>query len=746
MRPSSSRLPDQRRRATARRSALGSLSLSLLALLVLTAKSSAAEEASPASPPATRRVAVVDTLLARELTDPYRWLEGMESPEVVEWSRAQDAYARRWIEAAPQSSALRSRLLEMADYRQIGDYVERGGRAFYLEGGGDRAQPILLVEDADGTRRTLVDPATLSPGSVQASWAVADYSVDPDGRLIAVALVDGPSRFFKWRFFEAASGRELPDRLEGAKIPVGTSSIRRPWGPDSKTFYYTRFTRVDAADPTATPRGLTLFRHELGSPQSADVAIYSRRDDEAVRFDGMVGDGGRYLVVHEWSGNPTGDALWVRDLQAEGAAFRPLVKGTGASFWVLGNEGSRFWLATDLEAPRRRVVEVDLERPDLPAWVERVPEAKDTLTQAFVFGGRLLLAYLHDARNAAEIRALDGELEHRLELPDGLIWNYTQRYWSGFTGDRGASIAHVRSLGPTSVGSIFRLDLEAGTLSLARRSGTPLAIDRLETEQIFFASADDERIPMFLVHDRALRPGRPHPTLLWVYGAFGWTAQPFVNAMIAVWLEQGGVLAMPNVRGGGAYGEAWREAGSRAEKLNTVRDTIAAAEWLTEHGWTDRSTLAVSGNSAGATAAGGALGLRPELFAAGIFEVPVTDLVRAEHFHGGPGWVDTFGTIENEAELKAILSYSPYQQIAPERCYPPVLIAAGDQDVTAVPMHAYKLTAALQHANRACGHPVLLRMDWGTDHGQNKPLTHLREERAAELAFLSAVLPFPATR
>lgn len=720
-----------------------------LALVVLPPEASGDEVADEsASPPATRRVEVVDTLLGREIADPYRWLEAMDSPEVVEWSRSQDAYARRWIEAAPQAGALRSRLLELADYRQVGDYLERGGRAFFLEGGGDRAQPVLVVEDANGMQRTLVDPSKLlpagSPTSPAARWAVGDYSVDPEGKLIAVALVDGPSRFFDWRFFEVASGRELPDRLEGAKIPVGPSSMRRPWGPASKTFYYTRYTVVDPAQPAATPRGLTLFRHELGSPQGDDVEVYARRDDETVRFDGMVGDKGRYLVVHEWSGNPEGDAVWVREIGADEAAFRPLVKGTDASFWMLGNEGSKFWLVTDLEAPRRRVVEVDLERPERTAWVERAREGEETLTQAFVFGERLLLAYLRDARNVAEIRALDGKLEHRLELPDGLIWNYTQRYWSGFTGDRRVPIAHVRSLGPTSVGSIFRLDLEAGRLSLERRSGTPLAIDRLETEQVFFASSDGTQIPMFLVHDRALRPDRAHPTLLWVYGAYGWTAQPFVNAMLATWLEQGGILAMPNVRGGGAYGEAWREAGSRAQKRNTVRDTIAAAEWLTKQGWADRSTLAVFGNSAGATAAGGSLGLRPELFAAGIFEVPVADLVRAEHFRGGSGWVDTFGTIENEAELEAILSYSPYQQITPDRCYPPVLVAAGDQDVTAVPMHAYKLTAALQHANATCGRPVLLRMDWGTDHGQNKPMTNLREERAAELAFLSAVLPFPA--
>ncbi|MBZ0114900.1 MAG: prolyl oligopeptidase family serine peptidase [Thermoanaerobaculia bacterium] len=688
-------------------------------------------------PVATRRVDAVDTYYGQRVPDPYKWLEEMESEEVKEWARLQDRHARREVESLPTHAAIAERLRVLNGFKRVGDVVQRAGTRLFLEGGSGRAQPALLARDTASHRATvLFDPLEADPTG---ELAIADYSLDPSGTRVAVALVEGPSRQFDWIFLDARTGDRLPDRLTDARIGTGRSAARNPWSDDGESFFYTRPLEAGAGRSQ-------LLCHRFGTSQQEDVVFFERPDLPGLRFDGLVSTDGSQLVIHQWGESIGGEAVVAMDPRSASSVVRHVTGKVAGKLSYLGGRGAQFWFMTDEDAPRKRIVRIDLGVAGSGTRQEIVPESADTLAQAYLFGDRLVLAYLREARNVLQIRSLEGELQFEIELPDGLIFGYSLRYWAGITGSPFEDVVFVRSLGPTSAGSIYQVDLTSGELSIAERSGTPFDMEGFTTEQVHFESDDGTRVPMFLVHRKELSRDQTYPTLLWVYGAYGFTAQPYLNTFNSAWLEMGGILAMPNIRGGGVYGEAWRIAGSRAAKIHSVQDTIAAAQWLVAQGYTSPERLAVFGNSAGATAAGGAMALRPKLFGAGIYEVPVADLLGASRFKGGKDWLDTFGTPDNEAEYRAMRSYSPYQNIDPNSCPIPSFIAAGDQDVTAVPMHAYKLTAALQWATRSCAEdppPVLLRMDWGTDHGANKPVPNRLAEQAAELAFLSEVLGAP---
>lgn len=690
--------------------------------------------------PTTERGSESDSYHGIKVEDPYQWLEEMNSKKTLDWTHKQDSVARNFVEGLPGYEQIRNRVAELSGHGKVGDYVERGDFYFYIESVPKQPQAVLIAERVEtGKRKILVDPNLLSDdGAV----AIVDYSPSPSGKLLTYALVNGPSRYYDWRTINVATGEEYSETVSAALLVTGSSAFRNSWTKDEAGYFYKRFSQIDRESPSTTPAGLGLYFHRLGELQVEDVLVFERPDNDNIRFDGVVSDDGTYLVIREYNGLPDGDAIFYKELNDANAQFKPLIKGEYASFNFLGNQDSHFWFMTNHSAVNRRIIEVDIQNSSSSRWKELVPEANDALDQAFVFGDRFLLSYLHDAVSFVRIHETNGHFVREVPLPVGLVWNMFMRYWSGFTGGRHEQFAFIRNLGINSAGSIYSLDMNSGDLTMQKRSKTKFRIEDYVTEQVFFNSADGTRIPMFLTHKSGIELDGQHPTLLWAYGAYGFTAQPFFNAKYAAFLEMDGILAMPNIRGGGAYGLDWYESGSRAQKTNTIDDICAASEWLIQNGYTSATKLTLEGNSAGATVVGGALMKRPDLFGAVIMEVPITDMLRAIKFKGGDGWVSTFGTPEIEEEFHALRSYSPYHTVNPEACYPPVFIAAGDKDVTAVPMHAYKLTAALQFAQESCqdASPIILRVDWGTDHGQNKPETNRQAEYVAELTFLHYAL------
>jgi len=685
----------------------------LLGLAVAALTATLATPAAPAAEP------VVDELFGRRVEDPFRWLERLDDPEVAAWARARDAAARAWLAAeAPLAAAARA-VDAMSAYRKIGDLVERGGRRFYLAVEPGDPAPRLWVEERDGgARRLLVPPAP-------APWQLVDYAVSPDGARLAYAVAAPGERDYAWSFLDVASGEPLPGAGARGRIAVRAAGERNPWSADGATFVY-----VDAGEPDARRRIVALG-------VGGDALAVLHECDAARRCEAVVGP--RDEVVVRESGDD-GDTLWLRSLA--GGAPRRLAGG--GSWQYVGAHGRARFLLTDDGAPRRRIVAVDLGVDGAPSPPrEVVAESPLPIEQAHLFGGRLVLLVSRAARSEVRIHALDGALERAVTLPDGLVWNLAMRHWSGLTGDPESSTAFVRSLGPTAAGSILALDLAGGALTVAVRADIPLPLEQLASEQVTVPIDGAAPMPMFLVGRRDAPRGEAARVLLFVYGAFGWTARPFLNAKYAAWLDAGGVIAMPNVRGDGVHGPDWHAAGRGINKGSSARDVARAAEWLIAAGRAAPGRIALDANSAGTVAAGAALLARPELFGAALLEVPISDIVRATSLPGGEGWGAELGAPTGRAELDRVLSYSPYHLALAARCPPPTLVTAGDLDTTAVPSHAYKLAAALARAGEGCERrsPALLRVDWGTDHGANKPEPQRRAEWAAELAFLDAVMP-----
>ncbi len=685
---------------------------------------SAASLAPQDSAPTTRTVRHVDSYHGLQVSDPYRWLEDLDSPEVQAWARAQDREARRWLEGAGQGAAATGLVEAMSAYRKVGDLVERGEYRFFLAIEPEASEPTLWVQHLrTGQRRPLVSPDA-SP------TALVDYAPSPSGERLAYALAAPGERQYTWHFLNVVSGSPLSSLPARGRIATRSVADRNPWSADGARFYY-----VVEADAKGSPA--RIVRTHPGSPALPDVVVHEAA--ETHRCEAVASPDGAYLVVREWPRGAAG-ALWIYPLQDQRPRVR-LDAGSDTSLEYVGNSRETFFFLSS-GGTNSRVLRTDLSSDGATDLRPAVAAAAEPLDQAFLFGNHLVLVYSHRARQRIRVHALDGSLRHEVAIPDGLVWNLAMRHWSGFTGDRESRRMFIRSMGITSAGAIHALDLDAGSMRIEVPAGIPLALEDLATEQVTLRSGDGQSVPMFLTHRKGLRRDGSHPVLLFVYGAFGWTARPFINAKYASVLSLGGIHAMPNLRGGGIEGEAWHAAGRGARKGNTILDVIAAAEWLIAEGYTKPGRIALDANSAGSVAAVGALIRRPELFGAAVLEVPIADLLRATDLPGGQAWVDEVGAPVTRADADRLLELSPYHRVDARTCYPPTLITAGDLDTTAVPSHAYKLAAALQHANASCAQPspVLLRVDWGSDHGANKPEPQRRAEWTAEVAFLARVL------
>ncbi len=423
-----------------------------------------------------------------------------------------------------------------------------------------------------------------------------------------------------------------------------------------------------------------------------------------------------------------------RDLQER--STRILVDQVDAIFNLIGNDGSELWFHTDLDAPRGRVIAIDVRRPDRSDWVELIPEREEAIDSwggASAVGGRLAVGYLEDAHIAIRIFDTTGDFLYRLELPQlGSVW-------SGVVGTQHDHEGLYNLSGVANPGSIYRLDLRTGESRLVLRPELGYDPDRIVTEQVFYRSRDGTRVPMYLAYQRGLDRDGTAPVYMYGYGFGGWAAQPWFQAHATVWIQMGGIWALPNIRGGGAYGEEWHRAGSRRKKQNAIDDYIAAGEWLIEHGYTSPARLVANASSAGGAIAGAAITQRPDLYGAAVLHFPVLDMLRYAEFTGARRWIPEYGTPEDPADFEALLDYSPVHNVEPGTCYPATLVAPGERDETTPPLHAYKFVAALRHA-QSCDAPISLRVSWGAGHSHGADLERSIDNWADQLAFLARVL------
>jgi prolyl oligopeptidase len=674
-------------------------------------------------PPSHPDPTVVDVYHGQAVPDPYRWLEDLDSERTRAWIEAQNQLTFDYLQRIPARQRLLERLTQLWNYEKYSQPFKEGGRYFYFKNDGLQNQSVLYTQESlEAEARVLLDPNTLSEdGTV----ALSGIAISRDGRYLAYGLSRSGSDWQEWKVRDIETGEDLPDHLRWIKFS-GAS-----WTLDGQGFFYSRY---DEPPPGREYESANYFQklyyHRLGTPQSEDLLVYHRPDQKEWGFAGGVTEDGNYLIISVWRGTDPKNLLFYKDLRDPNSPVVELIREFEANYSFVGNDGSRFWLLTDLNAPRRRLVAIDLDNPGQVQEV--IPEAEETLQGVSLINNQFVAFYLKDAHTQIKTFALDGTYLGAIPLP-GL------GSASGFGGKRYDTETFYTFTSFTTPPTIYRYDFTTGRSTLFRQPQVDFDPQAYEVQQVFYPSKDGTRIPMFLVHRRGLARTGDHPTLLYGYGGFGISLTPSFSVGLVAWLEMGGVYAQPNLRGGGEYGEAWHQAGTKLNKQKVFDDFIAAAEWLVANGYTNPSKLAISGGSNGGLLVGACLTQRPDLFAAALPAVGVFDMLRFHKFTIGWAWISEYGSPEDPEEFKALYAYSPLHNLKPGTAYPATLITTADHDDRVVPAHSFKFAAALQAAQGG-SQPILIRIDTKAGHGAGKPTTKLIEETADRWAFLVEVL------
>jgi len=690
-----------------------------------------------AKPPMTPRIEHTDDYFGTHVSDPYRWLEEdvRENSQVAQWVVDQNQVTMQFLESIPERNSIRERLTKLWNFEKFTTPIQAGGRLYFSKNDGLQNQYVLYVQETpESEPAVLIDPNTWSEdGTV----ALAGESFSDDGRYLAYAVQDAGSDWKVWKIMEIASRKVLSDELRWIKFNSPA------WTPDGAGFFYARFPEPQAgAQFQNLNLNLAVYYHRVGTAQADDVLVFHRPDHPEWGYHCQVSEEGAYLIITVHVGTDDRYRIYYQDLRQPFGRPIPLVRHFLNEYSFIGNDGPVFYFQTDRDAPRKRVVAIDTrqvrnlldtdaeEAPqaDQPPCREVIPQQAETMTGVTLVGNLFCVESLKDACTQVSLYRTDGSFLRHIEFP-GL------GSASGFQGLRTDTQTYYSFSSFNTPPSIFRYDLFTGKSELIRHSHVDFQPDDYEVSQIFYHSKDGTRIPMFLAHRRGLKLDGSNPTLLYGYGGFSIPLTPGFSISRLAWMEMGGVFAMPNLRGGGEYGEEWHRAGTKLKKQNVFDDFIAAAEWLIANHYTQPSRLAIQGGSNGGLLVGACETQRPDLFGACLPSVGVMDMLRFQKFTAGRYWVDDYGSSDNPEEFQALLKYSPYHNVKPGTCYPATLVLTADTDDRVVPGHSFKFAAAMQHA-QSCDHPVLIRIESRAGHGAGTPTGKLIENITDQWAFL----------
>jgi prolyl oligopeptidase len=683
----------------------------------------AAQQPSNMRYPETETGPVVDDYFGRKVADPYRWLEDTESEATAAWIRAQNKVTNQYLESIPERTTMREKLEQFWNYERFGIPSRRGKRVFYSHNDGLQDQSILYKADSlDAARQVLIDPNTLSDdGTV----ALAGTALSDDGQLIAYGIADGGSDWRTWKVRNVETGKDLKDEVRWVKF----SGIA--WKRDGSGFFYGRYDQpADGELLTGTNENQKLYFHKIGDPQSSDTLILQRPDHPKWGFSPEVTDDGRYLIINNWQGSEPKSQIFFKDLTNDDSPVTPLITGFDAEYEFIASDGSKFFVMTDADADRRRLIAVPAKSEDRSTWSEVIPQTDDVLQAVSLFGDTFYADYLKDARAKVTRHKIDGELIDELALPGvGSV--------GGFGGDRDSTETFFSFSNYVTPTSIYRVDLATGETSLWRQPEVAFDVDQFVTEQMFCTSKDGTKVPMIVTRRKDSVLDGTNPTLLYGYGGFNISITPSFSPATAAWIDSGGIYAVVNLRGGGEYGRQWHEDGMRLKKQNVFNDCIAAAELLIEKQYTQSEHLALSGRSNGGLLVGAVMTQRPDLFGACLPGVGVMDMLRYHKFTIGWAWATEFGSSDEEDQIDNLLSYSPLHNLKPGTCYPATMVITADRDDRVVPGHSFKFAAALQAAQaETCQHPTLIRVETRAGHGAGTPISKKIEEYADCWAFL----------
>jgi len=687
---------------------------------------SLADSATAYAYPKAKKGDVKDTYHGQDVPDPYRWLEEEDTPEVNAWIEAENKVTFGFLEQIPEREAIRKRLTELWDYERFNPPYKEGDRYFFAKNDGLQNQSVLYtVKAVTETPQELIDP---NKWSADGTVALSGWDPTDDGRLLAYGTSAKGSDWEEWKVRDVATGKDLDDHVKWVKFSDAS------WTKDGKGFFYCRYDEPkDETKLKDVNYFHKLYYHKLGTPQSEDKLVYDRPDQKEWNFGASVTDDGKYLIISAAKGTERQNMVFYAELGDKVWKVTELIKQFEAQYDFIDNDGYVYYFRTDHNAPRGRVIAIDIREPQRDKWKEIIPQSEEILQSVSSVGGRLIATYLKDAYSKVMVFELDGKFVRDVSLPPFLGTA------AGFAGKRDNPEVFYVFTSFNYPTTVFRYDVKTGESTVWKRPKVNIDPEKFEVKQVFYNSKDGTRVPMFICHKKGAKLDGQNPTLLYGYGGFNASITPNFSVRNLTWMDMGGVYAVANLRGGGEYGKDWHEAGKKLKKQNVFDDFIAAGEWLIKNKYTSPEKLAIHGGSNGGLLVGACMTQRPDLFGATLPAVGVMDMLRFNKFTIGWAWTSDYGSPDNADEFKALYAYSPLHNLKPGTAYPATLITTADHDDRVWPGHSFKFAARLQEVQSG-PEPVLIRVQTKAGHGAGKPTRMQIDETADMWSFLVKTL------
>ncbi len=687
----------------------------ITAILILWSCQPATEKADKVDYPQTATVDTVDTYFGTEVPDPYRWLEDDKSAETGEWVKSQNLVTNAYLDNIDFREVIKTRLTELEDYEKISAPFKQGDYYYFFKNDGLQNQSVIYrYKSFDDEPEVFLDPNTFSEDG---TTALGGQSFSNDNKYYSYATSTGGSDWRDIFIMNTETKEKLNDEIKWAKF-TGMS-----WYKDG--FFYQGFDAPQDGDELKGANQFgKIFYHKVGTKQSEDKLIYSNPKNPENRFGSSVSEDERFLFIYSYTGT-SGNELYVKDLSDKNAQFIPIITGFDNDHYVVENDGEDLIIHTNLDAPNNKLVKVNFRNPTSDNWKTLIAETENVMSAGSA-GMKIFTSYLVDAKTSIKQYDYSGKLEREVDLPGiGTA--------GGFGGIREDEELFYSFTSFTTPSAVYIYNIASGESKLHRRPELDFNPDDYETKQIFYTSKDGTQVPMFIVHKKGIEMNGKNPTWLYSYGGFNISLRPSFSTSRIVWLENGGVFAMPNIRGGGEYGEEWHKAGTKMQKINVFDDFIAAGEFLISEGYTSSDYLALQGGSNGGLLVGATINMRPDLAKVAYPMVGVMDMLRYQNFTIGRAWSADYGTAEDSPEMFEYLkSYSPVHNVKPNENYPAVMVTTADHDDRVVPAHSFKYAATLQAKNANSANPLLIRIETNAGHGAGMS-TEKRIELSADM-------------
>lgn len=686
--------------------------ISLLSLIIFVAckKEKPENNNTPVNYPKTKTVNITDTYFGTDVKDPYRWLEDDRSPETEAWAKAQNKVTNAYLEKIPFRNELKKRLSDLWNYEKIGAPFIEGNHTYFSKNDGLQNQDVIYRKKDDNSAEVFLDPNTFSKdGTV----SLGSLSFSKDGSKLAYSISEGGSDWRKIIVMDTETKTIIEDSIKDVKFG-GISWYK------NEGFYYSSYDKPKGSELSAKTDQHKVYYHKLGTPQKEDSLVFGGIPEEKNRYIyATVTEDNRYLILTPRV-STSGNKLFIKDLSAKDADFIPILNHTDSDTSVLDNKDSKLFLVTNLNAPNKKIIWVDASNPSPEHWVDFIPETEHVLTPS-TGGGYFFAHYMVDAISKVKQYDSHGNLVRDFPLPGlGTV--------SGFGGKKEEKTNYFYFTNYNTPTSIYKIDLDSGTTQLYWQPAIDFNPENYESHQVFYTSKDGTKIPMIITHKKGLKLNGENPTILYGYGGFNISLTPAFSITNAIWMEQGGILAVPNLRGGGEYGRVWHDAGIKMQKQNVFDDYIGAAEYLFENKYTSSEYLALRGGSNGGLLVGAVMTQRPNLAKVALPAVGVLDMLRYHTFTAGAGWAYDYGTAEDsKAMFEYLKGYSPVHNVKESVEYPATLITTGDHDDRVVPAHSFKFAAELQRKQSGTN-PTLIRIETDAGHGAGTPVNKIIDQ------------------